>query len=135
MMKKNIIFILVFLFLSANVFAAGSNDTSAKEDNYKKGYMKKANDFDVSNCTTKNIGSILKNLGFPLVLTFESAPKRGDESVRQAVLLKKVQRKFRAHLERKKRRSALIRKNEDTPLPLPLPRRPGTAPPPPGRKS
>jgi len=38
MMKKNIIFILVFLFLSANVFAAGSNDTSAKEDNYKKGY-------------------------------------------------------------------------------------------------
>ena len=38
MMKKNIIFILVFLFLGANVFAAGSNDTSAKEDNYKKGY-------------------------------------------------------------------------------------------------
>ena len=38
MMKKNIIFILVFLFLSANVFAAGNNDTSAKEDNYKKGY-------------------------------------------------------------------------------------------------
>ena len=60
-------------------------------------FLKKANDFDVSNCTTKNIGSILKNLGFPLVLTFESAPKRGDESVRQAVLLKKVQRKFRAH--------------------------------------
>jgi len=86
--------------------------------------LKKANHIDVANTATiSSIGSILQQVGFPLTLLFLPAPTRSEESLHQSLLLKKVQRKFRAHLARRKERL-----KKSTRLPLQLPPRPGTAP-------
>ena len=70
----------------------------------------KINNLELKTATTETLPGIIKAVvkqkGFPITLSFIPAPKRSDENIRQAMLLKKVQRVFKRRLEQRKRKIA-----------------------------
>jgi len=111
--------------------------SSAEHSLLRRGMLLcKINNLELKTATTETLPGIIKAVvkqkGFPITLSFIPAPKRSDENIRQAMLLKKVQRVFKRRLEQRKRKianaaaeeSAKVAKAERSTMPLPVPPRP-----------
>jgi hypothetical protein len=113
------------------LFRVVEGSTAKKNSLLRRGMLcVKVNGIDITNETTKTLPSLIRRCGFPVTLSFMPAPKRSEESIRQTMLLKKIQRKFKLKLDEKRKAKEAVAKereeerSEKKTMPLPLPPRP-----------
>ncbi len=95
----------------------------------------RANGADARGVRVHQIGAMLTSVGFPLTLEFRPAPAAGVDAARHAMLIARIQRRFRARLARRRAAEAAAppvpKRNgffeQPASMPLPLPPRPTTS--------